>query len=54
MSIGFYNTSRKSMSPLFSSKKFFLVPDLNRKYKQNSDLAIQPTNTPNNIVLKIM
>ena len=42
------------MSPLFGPKEMFSVPGFAGKYKQNTELTIQQTNTPNKTILSII
>ena len=43
-----------SISPLFGPKKTLSVPGFAGKHKQNTELTIQPTDTPNNNILSII
>ena len=52
--ISYQNEIGKSMSPLFGPKKTFSVPSFAGKYKQNTELTIQQTNTPNNTFVSII
>lgn len=51
--ISYQNEIGKSMCPLFE-KKTFSVADFARKYKQNTELTIQQTDTPNHTILSII
>ena len=52
--ISYQNEIGKSMSPLFGRKKTFSVPGFAGKYKQNTELTIQQTDTPNNTIISII
>ena len=52
--INYQNEIGKSMSPLFGPKETFSVPGSAGKYKQNTELTIQQTNTPNKTILSII
>ena len=52
--ISYQNEIGKSMSPLFGPKETFSVPGFAGKYKQNTELTIQQTNTPNKTILSII
>ena len=52
--IRYQNEIGKSMSPRFGPKKTFAVPGFAGKFKQNTELTIQPTNTPNKTILSIV
>ena len=52
--INYQNEIGKSMSPLFGPKDTFSVPGFAGKYKQNTELTIQQTDTPNNTILSII
>jgi hypothetical protein len=42
------------MSPLFYAKHSVVVPNFAEKYKQNNQLKIQQTNTPNKTIVSII
>jgi len=52
--INYQNEIGKSMSPLFGPKETFLVPGFAAKFKQNIELTIQQTDTPNKTILSII
>jgi len=52
--INYQNEIGKSMSPLFGPKKTFPVAGFAGKFKQNTELTIQQTETPNKTILSII
>ena len=52
--VHYQNEIGKSMSPRFGPKKTFAVPGFAGKFKQNTELIIQPTNTPDKTILSVI
>ena len=52
--INYQNEIGKSISPLFGPKETFLVPGFAGKFKQNTELTIQQTDTPDKTILSII
>jgi hypothetical protein len=52
--INYQNEIGKSMSPLFGPKETFLVPGFAGKFKQNTELTIQQTDTPDKTILSLI
>ena len=52
--INYQNEIGKSISPLFGPKETFLVPGFAGKFKRNTELTIQQTDTPNESLLSII